>query len=168
MRSKAPTTTPTASPSWFRSWRGWPGRHGSPSLWGTVLRACPPGTTGDSLRTTVPSTKWVTIPFVYFGLEGHAGHHDPSDTFENLTSDFYLNAVETVLAFIEVVDRAAAGGCTRRIQAPRRCQEKGYAGTARIPLPSQSPSLPSRALNVDRFSSLGELPAPCKPRLLPI
>ncbi len=45
------------------------------------------------------------IPFIYFGVEDHPGYHRPSDTFENVTFEFYLNAVETIVDFIEVADR---------------------------------------------------------------
>ena len=45
------------------------------------------------------------IPFVYFGVEDHAGYHRPSDTFENVTLDFYVKAVQTILDFIQVADQ---------------------------------------------------------------
>jgi len=45
------------------------------------------------------------IPFLYFGVEDHPGYHDPSDTFENITPDFYVDAVETILDFILLADR---------------------------------------------------------------
>ena len=47
------------------------------------------------------------IPFVYFGVEDHAGYHTPSDTFENVTLDFYVKAVDTILDFIHVADQGA-------------------------------------------------------------
>ncbi len=47
------------------------------------------------------------VPFIYFGVEDHPGYHHPSDTFENITPEFYVNAVETVLDFLLVVDREA-------------------------------------------------------------
>ena len=37
------------------------------------------------------------IPFLYFGVEDHAGYHNPSDEFAFVTQDFYVNAIETVL-----------------------------------------------------------------------
>ena len=40
------------------------------------------------------------IPFIYFGVEDHAGYHAPSDTFENITPEFYGDAVTTILAFL--------------------------------------------------------------------
>ncbi len=45
------------------------------------------------------------IPFIYFGVEDHAGYHHPTDTFDNVTLDFYVDAVETIVEFIRVVDR---------------------------------------------------------------
>ncbi len=47
------------------------------------------------------------VPFIYFGVEDHPGYHHPSDTFENITPEFYVNAVETILDFLLVVDREA-------------------------------------------------------------
>jgi len=44
------------------------------------------------------------IPFIYFGVEDHAGYHDPSDTVENITPEFYGNAVRTILAFLRRAD----------------------------------------------------------------
>jgi len=46
----------------------------------------------------------VGIPFTYFGVEDHAGYHDPSDTFENITPEFYGDAVTTILTFLRRVD----------------------------------------------------------------
>jgi hypothetical protein len=45
------------------------------------------------------------IPFIYFGVEDHPGYHHPSDTFENITPEFYGDAVETILDFLMVADR---------------------------------------------------------------
>jgi hypothetical protein len=45
------------------------------------------------------------IPFVYFGVEDHPGYHHPSDTFDAITPDFFLRAVETILDFVIVADR---------------------------------------------------------------
>jgi Zn-dependent M28 family amino/carboxypeptidase len=47
------------------------------------------------------------IPFVYFGVEDHAGYHTPADTYEAITPDFYHAAVETILDFILLVDETA-------------------------------------------------------------
>ena len=45
------------------------------------------------------------IPFIYFGVEDHPGYHNPTDTVENITPDFYVAAVETVLDFLLAADR---------------------------------------------------------------
>jgi len=44
------------------------------------------------------------IPFIYFGVEDHPQYHQPSDTFENINTDFYLEAVETIIGVIEKFD----------------------------------------------------------------
>ena len=56
----------------------------------------------------------VGIPFIYFGVEDHLGYHHPSDTFENITPEFYLGAVNTVLDFLRIVDREGEGILGRR------------------------------------------------------
>lgn len=58
------------------------------------------------------------IPFIYFGVEDHPGYHDPTDTFENITPDFYVAAVETILDFVLVADREAATAFENRHAAP--------------------------------------------------
>lgn len=45
------------------------------------------------------------VPFIYFGVEDHAGYHDPSDHFREITPVFYVNAVEAVLDFLLLMDR---------------------------------------------------------------
>ncbi|MCC5905630.1 MAG: M28 family peptidase [Balneolaceae bacterium] len=45
------------------------------------------------------------IPFVYFGVEDHPHYHQPTDTFENINPDFFADAVETIISFLEDVDR---------------------------------------------------------------
>jgi hypothetical protein len=44
------------------------------------------------------------IPFIYFGVEDHADYHRPSDTFENINQEFYIDAVELVIRAIESLD----------------------------------------------------------------
>ncbi len=44
------------------------------------------------------------IPFVYFGVEDHPHYHQPSDIFENINPEFYVNAVETIVTFLQDVD----------------------------------------------------------------
>ena len=45
------------------------------------------------------------IPFLYFGVEDHPGYHAPTDTFEEITPDFYVGAVRTILRFVREADR---------------------------------------------------------------
>jgi hypothetical protein len=46
------------------------------------------------------------VPFIYFGVEDHPHYHAPSDTFENINQEFYVDAVETILGVIEGFDRS--------------------------------------------------------------
>lgn len=48
------------------------------------------------------------IPFVYFGVEDHKDYHKPSDDFVNITPEFFVHAVETVLAAVKTFDRNLA------------------------------------------------------------
>jgi Zn-dependent M28 family amino/carboxypeptidase len=50
----------------------------------------------------------VGIPFIYFGVEDHPGYHNPTDTFENITPEFYVRAVTTVLDFVREADAELA------------------------------------------------------------
>jgi hypothetical protein len=45
------------------------------------------------------------IPFIYFGVEDHKDYHKPTDDFENINREFYVRAVETVLAAVKSFDR---------------------------------------------------------------
>jgi hypothetical protein len=45
------------------------------------------------------------IPYIYFGVEDHADYHRVSDEFRNISPDFYVRVVETVLDFLLDVDR---------------------------------------------------------------
>jgi len=44
------------------------------------------------------------IPFIYFGVEDHAGYHDPSDDVAVITPEFYGRAVETIWRVLRAVD----------------------------------------------------------------
>lgn len=48
----------------------------------------------------------IGIPFLYFGVEDHAGYHQPSDDYENITLDFFLRSVATIISVAEAVDEA--------------------------------------------------------------
>ena len=39
------------------------------------------------------------IPFIYLGVDFHPHYHQPSDTYENMTLDFFQNASETIIDF---------------------------------------------------------------------
>ncbi len=45
------------------------------------------------------------IPYLYFGVEDHAGYHQPSDEFAFITPGFYVRAIETVLDVVLDLDR---------------------------------------------------------------
>jgi len=44
------------------------------------------------------------IPFVYFGVEDHEHYHSPTDTYENINKDFYMDAVRTIITAIDGLD----------------------------------------------------------------
>ena len=44
------------------------------------------------------------IPFLYFGVEDHEDYHEPTDIFENIHPEFYVEAVKTILSVFEKVD----------------------------------------------------------------
>ena len=46
------------------------------------------------------------IPFIYFGVEDHPDYHRPTDDFEKIDQDFYVNAVETVIEAVRMIDKA--------------------------------------------------------------
>lgn len=46
------------------------------------------------------------IPFVYFGVEDHDDYHRPTDDVERIRPDFFVGAVETVIASVAAIDRS--------------------------------------------------------------
>jgi Zn-dependent M28 family amino/carboxypeptidase len=44
------------------------------------------------------------IPFLYFGVEDHEDYHEPTDDYENIHPEFYINAVKTIISVFEKVD----------------------------------------------------------------
>lgn len=44
------------------------------------------------------------IPFIYFGVEDHEDYHKPTDTFENINQEFYIEAVKLITKLIERYD----------------------------------------------------------------
>ena len=45
------------------------------------------------------------VPFIYFGVEDHPHYHAPTDMFENINPEFYIDAVETIIGVIEGLDQ---------------------------------------------------------------
>jgi Zn-dependent M28 family amino/carboxypeptidase len=45
------------------------------------------------------------IPFIYLGVDFHPHYHQPTDTYENMTLDFFQDASETIVDFAQVADR---------------------------------------------------------------
>jgi len=46
------------------------------------------------------------IPFLYFGVEDHAGYHKPSDSYENVTKEFYVKSVNEILKISVKIDQS--------------------------------------------------------------
>ncbi len=44
------------------------------------------------------------IPFIYFGVEDHDDYHKPTDDFDRIQPQFYINAVETILMAVKSID----------------------------------------------------------------
>ena len=72
--------------------------------------------TGHEGPTATGSNDWTSasdhgafraqrIPYLYFGVEDHAGYHQPSDEARAITPVFYGRAVETVLDVLLDLDR---------------------------------------------------------------
>jgi Zn-dependent M28 family amino/carboxypeptidase len=47
----------------------------------------------------------VGIPFVYFGVEDHKDYHKPTDSFANINQPFFVHAAETILSFVQLIDK---------------------------------------------------------------
>ncbi|EKB48469.1 M28 family peptidase [Cecembia lonarensis] len=45
------------------------------------------------------------VPFIYFGVEDHEDYHKETDTFENIQTDFYINAANLILDIIMSLDK---------------------------------------------------------------
>jgi len=44
------------------------------------------------------------IPFIYFGVEDHEHYHSPTDIYDNINKDFYMDAVRTIIDVIDDLD----------------------------------------------------------------
>ena len=47
----------------------------------------------------------VNIPFIYFGVEDHKDYHKSTDDFPTINQQFYVHAVETIVAATELFDK---------------------------------------------------------------
>ena len=45
------------------------------------------------------------IPYIYFGVEDHEDYHKPTDDFEKINLNFYLNVVDLILDLIITIDK---------------------------------------------------------------
>ena len=46
------------------------------------------------------------IPFLYFGVEDHKDYHEPTDDYENIQPEFYIEAVKTIISVFEKIDNS--------------------------------------------------------------
>lgn len=44
------------------------------------------------------------IPFLYFGVEDHKDYHQPTDDFENIQPEFYVEAVKIIMSVFRNID----------------------------------------------------------------
>ena len=44
------------------------------------------------------------IPFLYFGVEDHKDYHEPTDDYENIHPEFYIEAVKTIISVFKNID----------------------------------------------------------------
>ncbi|MDU8884894.1 M28 family peptidase [Yeosuana sp. MJ-SS3] len=44
------------------------------------------------------------IPFLYFGVVDHEDYHKPTDDYENINPEFYIEAVKSIISVFEKVD----------------------------------------------------------------
>jgi len=46
------------------------------------------------------------IPFLYFGVEDHKDYHEPTDDYENIHPEFYIEAVKTIISVFDKIDNS--------------------------------------------------------------
>lgn len=46
------------------------------------------------------------IPFLYFGVDDHEDYHKPTDDYENIHPEFYIEAVRSIITIFEKVDNS--------------------------------------------------------------
>lgn len=44
------------------------------------------------------------IPFLYFGVEDHEDYHEPTDDFENIQPEFYVESVKVIISIFNKID----------------------------------------------------------------
>ncbi|MDO7171006.1 M28 family peptidase [Mariniflexile sp. AS56] len=44
------------------------------------------------------------IPFLYFGVDDHEDYHKPTDDYENIHPEFYIEAVKVIMSVFEKID----------------------------------------------------------------
>lgn len=49
------------------------------------------------------------VPFIYFGVEDHAGYHHPTDDFEAITPEFFQSAADYIYHALRALDSAVPG-----------------------------------------------------------
>ncbi|PZX58275.1 peptidase M28-like protein [Algoriphagus ratkowskyi] len=65
-----------------------------------------PNTGGDNWTQSSDHGPFFTanVPHIYFGVEDHPDYHKPSDSFQNIDQEFYVNAVNLILKSILALD----------------------------------------------------------------
>ncbi|MEC3906549.1 M28 family peptidase [Tamlana sp. 2201CG12-4] len=46
------------------------------------------------------------IPFLYFGVEDHEDYHEPTDTYDKINPEFYIEAVKTIISVFSSIDNS--------------------------------------------------------------
>lgn len=46
------------------------------------------------------------IPFLYFGVEDHKDYHEPTDDYENIQPEFYIEAVKFIISVFKDIDNS--------------------------------------------------------------
>ncbi|MDO5972229.1 M28 family peptidase [Flavivirga aquimarina] len=44
------------------------------------------------------------IPFLYFGVENHKDYHEPTDDYENIHPEFYVEAIKVIISVFDKID----------------------------------------------------------------
>jgi hypothetical protein len=78
-----------------------------PSRTGLILGHDLPGTGMDDWTLASDHGPFYErgIPYLYFGVEDHAGYHTTQDDFDQITVPFYVDSVELIVDVLEALDR---------------------------------------------------------------